>query len=336
MTSYFFYPSVGGIETVSMILAREFSTLGHKVTVVTTTPAGDAPSEFPFDVVRQPKTGRFIELLKTCDVFFQNNISMRTAWPLTIVRRPWVVAHHTTITRPDLRIGWEDRLKRWALRFARSISVSQAIAADLPVESKVIPNPYRDDVFHEMAGVERTRELAFLGRLVSKKGPDLLVDALGHLKTDGLTPRLTFIGAGEEQQRLQERAKSSGVDSQIEFAGMKTGNELVKLLNAHKIMAIPSREGEAFGVVALEGIACGCVVVGSDSCGLPDAIGPCGITFPCGDSKALASSLAHLLRNPERLNEYRQNARVHLQRHTPNEVAREYLEVLKTAVGMAR
>lgn len=38
MTSVFFYPHIGGIETVTEYLADEFVRLGHDVTVVTTTP----------------------------------------------------------------------------------------------------------------------------------------------------------------------------------------------------------------------------------------------------------------------------------------------------------
>ncbi len=42
------------------------------------------------------------------------------------------------------------------------------------------------------------------------------------------------------------------------------------------------------GIVALEGIACGCVVIGSQGGGLKDAIGNCGLTYPNGDVAALA------------------------------------------------
>ncbi len=51
--------------------------------------------------------------------------------------------------------------------------------------------------------------------------------------------------------------------------------------------------------MALEGIACGCVVVGSEGGGLKDAIGPCGDTFRNGDAADLARVLGHRLRHPE-------------------------------------
>ena len=46
------------------------------------------------------------------------------------------------------------------------IDVERAIAADLETPSQVIPNAYRDGLFHLMPEVPRTRDLVFLGRLV--------------------------------------------------------------------------------------------------------------------------------------------------------------------------
>ena len=116
------------------------------------------------------------------------------------------------------------------------------------------------------------------------------------------------------------------------FAGQVV-EKLNEILNAHRIMVVPSREGETFGVVALEGIACGCVVVGSTHGGLPEAIGPCGRTFKNGDPSALAEVLHDLLAQPEKWNDhYFVHAKAHLDRHRPSVVADRYVEVLGHAL----
>jgi glycogen(starch) synthase len=79
------------------------------------------------------------------------------------------------------------------------------------------------------------------------------------------------------------------------------------------------------------GIACGCVVVGSEGGGLPEAIGSCGRTFPNGDSQALADLLAELLTTDEALMSLRAGADEHLARHRPAEVAKAYLKVFEDA-----
>jgi len=330
-----FLPSVGGLEIVVALLARELTRLGHEVVVVTKTP-GPGQEEGPYAVVRRPSAGRLLRLTRWCHVFFQANVSLRGLWPLLPIRRPWVVSHHSWYCRTDGRIAWQDRVKRRLLRYARaSIAVSRAMAAALPVPSIVIGNPYRDDLFRRLPGVERSRDLAFLGRLVSDKGVDVLLDALARLGADGLRPNLTVIGAGPERAALEAQAAGLGLAPQVAFAGARSGEELVALLNRHRILAVPSRYNEPFGVVALEGIACGCAVVGSAGGGLPEAMGPCGRTFPNGDAAALAGVLGELLRSPASVATLLRQAPEHLAAHSAARVAERYAAEIERAVEAA-
>lgn len=332
-SSYAFYPSVGGLESVSWILAHQFAALGHELQVITQTLADPkssyADGDFPFTILRQPDRHQLLESLRWCEVAFHNNISLSLAWPLIWIRRPWVIAHHTWITSTEGQFRWQDQLKLALLRFADNISISQAIAAHLSVPSTVIPNPYREELFRTLPEVNREQDLVFLGRLVSDKGADILLDALGKLRQQDLTPNLTVIGTGPEESRLRQQAGQLELSDQISFLGRRTGEELVQILNQHRIMVVPSRWPEPFGVVALEGIACGCVIVGSNRGGLPDAMGPCGLTFANGESEALAQILRNLLLAPEQLIRLQSEADRHLAQHQQERIARQYLEVIE-------
>src|SRR5947208_300499 len=160
--SHHFFPSTGGIETVSNLLAREFVRLGHEVRVVTQT-TGNA--DFPFAVVRRPGAFELLLHVRWSDVFLQNNISLRTLWPLLFVRRPLFILHQTWITNPDGSIGWQHRLKRFVLRYATSFAISDAIAETLPAPSIRVGNPYDDEIFKNSPAEKRDRELIFVGRL---------------------------------------------------------------------------------------------------------------------------------------------------------------------------
>ncbi len=327
-----FLPWIGGLEIHVATLAGELVRLGQEVVVATTTPAGE-PDRFPYRVVRRPSPGELLRLARGCDLFLQPNVSLRGLWPLLLVRRPWVVSHHSWYRRGDGRIAWQDRLKRLLLRRAAgSVAVSEAIAADLSTPSVVIANPYRDELFRRLPEVERRRDLIFLGRLVSDKGVDVLLDALGRLAREGLRPNLSVVGEGPEAPALQAQAARLGLDAQVRFPGTRTGEELVRLLNEHRVLVAPSRYEEPFGIVALEGIACGCVVVGSERGGLREAMGPCGRTFPNGDSAALAGVLAEVLGSPQAQAEMLRHAPAHLAEHTAAAVARRYLEVFEEAL----
>jgi glycogen(starch) synthase len=326
-----FYPSVGGLETIVSILAHEFVRQGHDVKLVCRTKANGSDS-FPFEVFRESSPSQLLKLTRWCDIYFQANVSLKGIWPLLITRKPLAVSHNGWYSRPDGRIGWQDHLKQRIARSAYNISVSQAVADNLSSSSTVIPNAYREDLFHLMPEVPRIKQLVFLGRLVSDKGADLLLEALSQLKAQGLHPKLTLIGSGPEETNLKRQAKGLNIDAQVEFAGLKTGTELRRILNEHQIMVVPSRCKEGFGIVALEGIACGCVVIGSDGGGLKDAIGPCGVTFPNGDVAALTQALADLLLNEQKLSGYRVHAEAHLSRHRKEKVADSYLQVFQAAI----
>jgi glycogen synthase len=328
-----FLPHVGGLEINVANLAERFQRAGHEVAVVTTTP-GDGPDSFPFQVVRQPSAGELLDWTRWCDVYHQANVSLRGFWPLLFVRRPWVVSHHSWYCRTDGRVAWQDRLKRYLLRFASaSISVSRAVADDLDTPSTVIPNAYRDDLFRRRPGAERVGDLVFVGRLVSDKGMDILLEALALLAAEGLRPGLAVIGEGPERPRLEEQARRLGIEGQLNFLGARTGEDLVTILNGHRILVAPSRYQEPFGIVALEGIACGCVAVGSAGGGLKDAIGPCGETFRNGDAADLARVLGRLLRHPETHEDYLRHAEAHLAAHTTERTAAAYLREMERALA---
>jgi glycosyltransferase involved in cell wall biosynthesis len=321
--SHHFFPSTGGIETVSNLLAREFVALGHEVRLVTQTPGN---GDFPFAVVRRPRALELLRQVRWCDVFLQSNISLRTLWPLFFIRRPLVIAHHIWITDSRGRNGCQQRLKRFVLRFATSLAISEAIAKSLPVPSIRVGNPYDDKVFTE-ADTPRTRELIFVGRLVSDKGAALLLDALKLVKAE---PHLTIIGDGPERVALEKQA--SQLQSPVEFAGPQHGEQLADSLRQHQILVVPSLWQEPFGIVALEGIACGCVVIGSAGGGLAEAIGPCGLTFPNGDASALADAITRLLNDPSERERLRQNSAAHLARFSPGRVAALYLDAITKAL----
>jgi glycosyltransferase involved in cell wall biosynthesis len=82
-------------------------------------------------------------------------------------------------------------------------------------------------------------------------------------------------------------------------------------------------------------IACGCVVVGTNLGGLPEAIGPCGVTVPNADTSAMARALRSLLEDDSLRADYRSSAPVHLIRHSRSEVARSYLRILESVAGIA-
>lgn len=336
LASYPFHPSVGGLEEVNALLAEAFVKRGHTVTVATMTPA-EGPDVFPYEILRRPTAGALIREIRRCDVFLQANVGFRLGWPNFLLRRPWVIALHGNLDAEEGRdgaFGWKSQMKRFSLRCAnRVVAVSAAVAQRTFPRALVVGNPYRKSLFRRQSGERRADDLVFLGRLVSDKGANILVDALAILAEQNLRPSLRVIGSGPEETALRERCRAHGVAAQVDFAGAQRGEALVALLNQAKIMVIPSVWEEPFGIVALEGIACGCAVVAARAGGLPEAVGPCGVLVAKGDARALAAALAPLLRDPAAAAPLLAGADAHLARYDSDAIADAYLRVLAEASG---
>jgi glycogen synthase len=362
--SYTFAPNVGGIESVSAILAEKFAEAGHEVELVTeTADKENAQRSIPdrnYRITRRPLFLKLIRLLSWCELVFQNNISLRSLIPALLMQKRVIVVHQTWLRHVRGGIGWNNRVKRVLLRFVTNVAISEATRKDLwpagdapapQFQMRVIGNPYDDGVFRLRPEIARDKALVFVGRLVSDKGVDVLLRALNILHNENVAADLTIVGSGPEEEKLRGLAQQlglgrrgvvAGIDDsglpgsptpattpQVTFAGEKSGEELAATLNRHQIMVVPSRWAEPFGIVALEGIACGCAVVGSRDGGLREAIGPCGLTFKNGDERELADSLKALLLDPQQRAVFQKDASAHLEKFRADAVAAAYLALIQ-------
>jgi glycosyltransferase involved in cell wall biosynthesis len=327
LVSFAFFPSIGGVQEVSALLAREFASAGHQVVVVTKTSYSGREEAHDYRVLRRPSPLALIRLHRWADMVFHNNVSLQLGFPLLFVCRPWVVAHHIGIPTGIGLIAMKARIKRYVLRYARGVSVSRALAASFTTPCTVISNPYDDRIFTVLPGLRRDREIVFVARMIAEKGLPVLLDAIELLADRGVHPQLTVVGAGPAEREWRERVENTPIASKVRFVGVQRGANLASLLNQHRIVVVPSLCEESFGMVALEGIACGCVAIGSASGGLDEAIGPAGVTFPSGDHVALATLIEQLLANDEMRMFYREKMPEHLARHSPRKIAGLYLKL---------
>lgn len=334
-----FHPDVGGIETVSEILATAFAKARHEIRLVTWS-TGGLEKDFFFKIIRSPGKIRLVELYRWADVVFENNPCLRLSWPNLFFRKPHVISLHTWISRINGKIGLRDQIKlAWLQRASKVIACSSALQKRCFRDAVVIGNPYDDDVFKRLESVEKTKGFVFLGRLVSDKGVETLVNAfyefLIRQTNAGTTEakQLTIIGDGPERLRLETRVRDLGIDENVTFTGSLRDESLTNLLNQHRYLVVPSVWEEPFGLVALEGMACGCVPIVSDGGGLPDAIGQAGIMFERGDADSLVEAMCRLFDDPALDQTLRKHAAGHLKAHRPEIVARKYLDVVEVALS---
>ncbi|TYK50960.1 glycosyltransferase family 4 protein [Actinomadura decatromicini] len=142
-------------------------------------------------------------------------------------------------------------------------------------------------------GLPATAPLAVcVGRLTRQKGQDVLVAAWPAVVARCPTARLAIVGDGADLDRLRRAPAAGGVL----FA--PASREPADWLSASDVVVLPSR-WEGLSLIALEALAVGRPLVGSDVPGIAEVVRPgVGALVPADDPGALAAAVAHRLLRP--------------------------------------
>lgn len=325
-----FLPMVGGLENMAYMLAKEWSLMGNEITVVTNALRGDfEDDQESFTILRNPSIRKYWSTFINNDVIFFLNISLKGIWPWFLKTKLVFVSHQITYYSYDGRINLLEQIKRQLSRLFVNISCSEFVKSTLPKKRGfVIHNAYDSEIFYDLIPFDnRIKDVIFVGRLVSDKGVDTLIRALGIISSQNQKIiNLEIVGEGPELKSLEKLILSLGIEKQIKFLGKLTGKALAKKINEHQLMVVPSKWKEPFGLVALEGLACGCKMVVSKNGGLQEATGSMAEVFENDSKLSLASAILAAVKNPQHRKE---DIDFHLKQHTPQYIAEKYLSIIK-------
>jgi len=155
-----------------------------------------------------------------------------------------------------------------------------------------------------------------VGRLVPKKGFDVLVEACGLLAMRGARFRCIIAGEGPELESLRERSRALGLEDRVEFTGPVTSEDVRRLMRRAAVFCLPCRVSadanvDALPTVLLEALATGLPAVSTRLSGIPEIIddGLSGVLVDPEDADATARSLETILASPELRLRYGVNGR---------------------------
>ncbi|GAA3403667.1 glycosyltransferase [Pseudarthrobacter polychromogenes] len=192
-----------------------------------------------------------------------------------------------------------------------------------------------------------SRRILSVGRLVPRKGVDLVIRSLPYLRESGFEDvELLIVGGGgdsgvldadPEVRRLLDLAAELGVADQVRLQGQVSRGEMPGIFrSADAVVCAPWYE--PFGIVPLEAMACGVPVVAAAVGGLRDTVVDhgTGLHVPPRDPEAIASALAMLLRNPSLRTELGNAGKVRARtRYSWDRVAAETEKAYQLAVAGA-
>ncbi len=241
---------------------------------------------------------------------------------------PYVVMSHGDIAAANsdrMKRGKVQRRCREILRYAVGVSHLTPMMADAShhifdtrTKSVVIANGI------DLSAWEATRTLSAhnymmgIGRLEPEKGFHVLIDAYAELRKRGVKTSLVIAGDGREAVALQEQARSQGLlvvtayqDGQaipaesVVFTGYIKGESKHRLIAESQLMLFPTQPSqweEPFGIVQIEAMAAGKILVASDSATTRylQSLGLQAELATADDPLAWADALMPLLNSPAR------------------------------------
>ncbi|NHN30201.1 glycosyltransferase [Paenibacillus agricola] len=156
------------------------------------------------------------------------------------------------------------------------------------------------------APAEGPVEILFVGRLVEKKGADVLIKAFHQVHQALPNTKLRLIGDGRLKNKLKRLSKALHLEKHVQFMGALPRHEVIKHLQQAHIFCLPSLKDQTGNQEGLpnaikEAMACGLPVVSTFHAGIPELIedGVTGHLVAEKDVGNLARKLLALIRAPQ-------------------------------------
>ena len=222
------------------------------------------------------------------------------AWPVARLSGAGLVgfAHGADVREVGNRSVLHRRLARWILGRA------DLVVANSPTTCALLASEYgvrRARLVTWSPGIDRRvfrpqperlrdpRQVLYVGRLHPEKGVDILIEALAKVSDPKLTLRV--IGEGPAEEDLRRLSSSHGLA--VRFDGPMRSAEVAAAMAEAGVVVVPSVVAEGLGLVAIEAMATGALVVASAIGGLRDTVRDRenGWLVPAGDIPALTDTI---------------------------------------------
>ncbi|MEM6473145.1 MAG: glycosyltransferase family 4 protein, partial [Planctomycetota bacterium] len=167
----------------------------------------------------------------------------------------------------------------------------------------------------------------FCGKLIDKKQPLGLLEALKQAVRAGADAHLLIVGEGELRHECDAFCRAH--DLPVTFTGFLNQSEIGMAYSASDALVLPSNDGETWGLVVNEAFAAGLPALVSDKVGChPDLIdkSATGWVHRFGDWQQLSRQMIAAAEDVERLAEYGDNAKRRIQNYSPLHAAEGLLK----------
>jgi glycosyltransferase involved in cell wall biosynthesis len=187
--------------------------------------------------------------------------------------------------------------------------------------------------------LQRKKRILFVGRMVEKKGPLILINAFAKIHAQSPDTELVMVGDGPLKDKAIQRAQQLHLN--VTFTGALPSHEVRAQLQQARVFCLPSvtaANGDAEGlpIAILEAQSCGVPVITSARGAVQEAVlnRVNGYCVPENDTNQLAASLLELLSNENQLLEFSRAGITHTQMKFDINSCTQQLENLYTQLSV--
>ncbi len=319
-------PGMGGQEKRILLEAGGLIERGHEVLLVGQ-PNGELAKEaraagVPFEPMCMRSScdltalRRLLGLLRKRRPSLVHTHSSKDSWLGGVAGRmlglPVVRTRHVSIPVSAHGLNWVYRFPHRIMttaEFIRKILVDARACA--PERVSVLPTGVDFRRFHEgvtgegfrreMGLAADTPAVGIVAQLRGSKGHGDFLAAARALRDEGCKARFFIAGSGPRREEYEGEAKRLGLlNETVVFLGYRS--DVPEIMAALDVLVMASTRTEGIPQVALQGMAMGLPVVGTDIGGIPEVLKPsgAGVVVPAHDPEALAGGIRALLDEPER------------------------------------
>jgi predicted glycosyltransferase/glycosyltransferase involved in cell wall biosynthesis len=180
--------------------------------------------------------------------------------------------------------------------------IVEHLLGERPARVEVVYNGLPVDELGGRGGVRERDLVLAVGRLVEKKGFDVLVEACRVLRDEGQPVRCLIVGDGDQRDALAERIRARGLSAHVQLTGPLPSERLFELMQVAGALAVPCVTGadgnrDALPTVVLEAMAWGLPVVATPVGGIGEMVsdGVEGRLVDERDPVGLAAALSDVL-----------------------------------------
>lgn len=288
----------GGVQECVLNLQKELNRRGHKAIIITPSPqkfskdkdgviyiGGLIDTKYPFQTTAQISLSlenrKIRKVLEQQDFdilhFHEPWVPMMSPQILARSKAVNIATFHAKLPETKFTRTLEKVISPYARLVMKKIDAMTAVSDEAAIyvrgltrrKVEIIPNCVDFEKYPFIGGGkkrEKNRTIMYLGRLEKRKGVKYLLKAYSDLIKIRPEIRLEIAGDGPERKKLEAYAKKHDLKN-VKFLGFVSEEQKVEMYKHAGVFCSPAIYGESFGIVLLEAMARGVVVVAGNNAG---------------------------------------------------------------------